>query len=231
MCNQVTVISTGLTDDLISFLTDNGVNLINADELAKTHNVKTNISPYTLKVIYFYLYVKFYSLNTNVYLSDFTDLFFQKDPFDLIQNTKPYVTSENHYMYDCETNKTWINICYNADVFNLLKKYQILNGGTIFGNRETVIDLLKELCTDMTHIISRIGNYQNIDQASLNKTVYFDQHRYNILSGYQIMNLAHFQHAKVEYGDYITINGKTPHVIHQYDVIKPLENYLYVKHQ
>ena len=33
----------------------------------------------------------------------------------------------------------------------------------------------------MGSIISRVGNYQNIDQASLNKVVYFDEYNYSIL--------------------------------------------------
>ena len=232
VCNNVTIICSGLSKDLTEYLEANDVNLVDAKELALKHNVQTNISPYTLKVIYFYLYTKHYSSASDVYLCDFTDIYFQKSPFELLQNTKPYVTSENHYICNCETNTTWIKLCYNNDIYNLLKKYQIINGGSILGNRETVVGLLKEMCADMTQIISRIGNYQNIDQASLNKTVYFDQYRYNILSNFEIMNMAHFGNAKVGLGkDAITINGNVPHVIHQYDVIKNLESELYVNHQ
>jgi hypothetical protein len=232
ICNNVTIICSGLSKDLTDYLENNKVNLIDAKELALKHNVQTNISPYTLKVIYFYLYVKNYSSASNVYLCDFTDIYFQKSPFDLIQNIRPYVTSENHFICNCETNTTWIKLCYNNDIYNLLKKYQIINGGSILGNRETVVNLLKEMCADMTQIISRIGNYQNIDQASLNKTIYFDQHRYNVLNDFEIINMAHFGNAKVDLNkEFITINGNVPHIIHQYDVIKTLENNLYVNHQ
>ena len=232
-CNTLTVISSGLTSELTTFLTENGVNIVNADTLSEKFNIQTTLSPYTLKVIYFYLYAKHISLASNVYLCDFTDVLFQKTPFSLIQNPKPYVTSENQYIADCQTNATWINLCYNNDVFNLLKKYQILNGGNIFGSRYSCTELLKEMCTDMTHIISRIGNYQNIDQASLNKTVYFDQQRYNILNNLEIVNLAHVSKtAKYSISESsIIINGTIPAVIHQYDFIKEIENYLYVKYQ
>lgn len=232
VCNNVTIICSGLTKDLTDYLHQHQINIIDASELSIRHRVQTNISPYTLKVIYFYLYCKHYSSASNVYLCDFTDIFFQKSPFELISNTKPYVTSENHFICNCETNTTWIKLCYNNDVYNLLKKYQIINGGSILGNRENVVSLLKELCADMTHIISRIGNYQNIDQASLNKSVYFDQYRYNILCNYEIMNLAHFKDAKVASTDKMfSINDSIPYVIHQYDVIKHLENQLYINHE
>jgi hypothetical protein len=114
----------------------------------------------------------------------------------------------------------------------LLKSYEIINGGSILGKLPEVTELLKEICVDMSQIISRIGNYQNIDQACLNKTVYFDKHRYNILNKYEIINLAHFTNAKVTEDEqgYIQINDNTPFVLHQYDVIKKLENELYLKY-
>jgi hypothetical protein len=228
-CNRLTIILSDPTDKLKHYLTLNNVNIVNSKELADKHNIQTSISPYTLKVIYFYIYTKFYSTASNVYLCDFTDVYIQKNPFNLIKNTKPYISSENYVIKNCQTNSTWINLCYNKDIYNLLKHFDILNGGSILGNKESCVNLLKEMCADMIQIISRIGNYQNIDQASLNKTVYFDLYRYNILNDFEIFNLAHFSNASVEYGDIIKINKHEPCIIHQYDVIKELENYLYVQ--
>jgi hypothetical protein len=227
-CDKLTIICSQMDYELIQFLNQNGVNIVNADDLAKNHNVQISISPYTLKVIFFYLYCKHYCTSTNVYLCDFTDIFFQKNLFELITNKKPYVTSENYLISKCQTNTTWINLCYNADIYNLLKKYEILNGGSIFGNLTSTTALLKEMCADMTQIISRVGNYQNIDQASLNKVVYFDRARYNILNALEIANLAHFENADtILEKNKIYINQKQPYVLHQYDVIKPLEAFLY----
>jgi len=227
-CDKLTIICSNLDKELTDFLKQNNVNLVDADEITLKYNVQTTISPYTLKVIFFYLYCKHYCQSTNVYLCDFTDLCFQKNLFELIKNKKPYVTSENYLIANCQTNTTWINLCYNADVYNLLKKYEILNGGSILGELTSAIALLKEMCADMTQIISRIGNYQNIDQASLSKVVYFDQARYNILNKLEIANLAHFGNAStVLKKDKVTINNTEPYVLHQYDVIKPLEKFLY----
>jgi hypothetical protein len=227
VADTVTVISSALSEDLIDYLKSNNVQIIDSHEIANKYNVIKTLSPYTLKMIYFYLYLKHYTNSNNVYLCDFTDIYFQKNPFDLIVNDKPYVTSENGLVESCQTNSTWINVCYNYDVFGLLSKKEILNGGNIFGNKEKVTDLLKELCLDMTQIISRIGNYQNIDQASLIKTVYFDEFRYNILNKYEIFNLANHRNSKVELKKKtIHINNTCSTVIHQYDAIKTLEQYL-----
>jgi hypothetical protein len=227
-CDKLTIICSQLDAALLDFLKSQEVNIIDASELASKFNVDISLSPYTLKVIYFYLYVKSVSKSTNVYMCDFTDIYFQKNLFDLIITNKPYVTSENFLINKCQTNTTWINICYNQDIYGLLNRYEILNGGSILGEREGVVSLLKEMCLDMTQIISRVGNYQNIDQASLNKVVYFDKFRYNILANFEIANLAHFGNAQVKLTpNNILVNGKQPCVIHQYDVIKSLEQFLY----
>lgn len=231
-CTTLTIISSGLTEELKEYLSSNNVNVVDANSLAEKFNIQTSLSPYTLKVIYFYLYCKHLTTSSKLYLCDLTDVYIQKSPFDLITNSNPYVTSENFNICNCPTNTTWLNLCYNSDIYNLTKKYEIINGGSILGNIESVTNLLKEMCTEMTYVISRIGNYQNIDQAVLNKVVYFDQQRYNILKKFEIANLAHFEKAKVDLTDsFIKINDKEPYVIHQYDVIKSLENYLYVKVQ
>lgn len=229
--NKVTIIGSQLGDDVLDYADKNGIHVYDSEFLSKKYNIQDSISPYTLKVIYFYLYCKHITKEGEVYLCDFTDMFFQKNVFDLIKNGKPYITSENKIINTCNTNSTWINICYNNDIFNLIGKQEILNGGSILGKREACVYLLDEMCKDMSSIISRVGNYQNIDQASMNKVVYFDQHNHNILKDREILNSAHSGNAKVtkEKGLY-SINGKIPYVIHQYDVIKDLEKELYEKY-
>ena len=192
--------------------------VIDARILATKYNVALGLSPYTLKVIFFYLYCKHYSKAEKVYLCDLTDVYFQKDPFLMSLEDKAYVTSENCLIRDCKTNAAWINHCYNADIYNILKDKEILNGGSILGEREKAVELLGEMCADMTQIIARVGNYPNIDQASMNKVVYFDQHRYGILNKKEVVNMAH----SPEDTDF-----HNTHIIHQYDVNKPLMNQLY----
>ena len=229
--NKVTIIGSQLGADVLKYAEDNNVTIYNSEILSKKYNVNDNISPYTLKVIYFYLYCKHVSKEEDVYLCDFTDVYFQKNVFELIKNNKPYVTSENKKINTCDTNTTWINICYNPDILNLLGKHEILNGGSILGKRDACLYLLDEMCKDMGSIITRIGNYQNIDQASMNKVVYFDQHNHNILKDGEILNCAHSGNAitKNVNGIY-SINNIASHVIHQYDVIKSLEKELYEKY-
>ena len=228
-CDTLTILGNKLGEEVLEYLKEQNVNYVDVLNISEKYNVNLEISSYTLKVIFFYLYCKNYSKATNVYLCDFEDIYVQKNVFDLIKNNKPYITSENNIISNCQTNYTWINLCYNQDIYNLLKNYEILNGGNILGQKETCVDLLKEICNDMTQIISRIGNYQNIDQASLNKVVRFDSYRYNILNNLEIANMAHLSKSEIEYGDLIKIDDIEPYVIHQYDFNKPLEKHLYEK--
>ena len=229
--NFVTIIGSDLSSDLINYAKDNGVNVYDSNLLSKKYNVQENISPYTLKVIYFYLYCKYVSKIYEVYLCDFTDVYFQKNIFELAKNHKPYVTSENKIINTCQTNSTWINICYNRDIFNMIGENEILNGGSILGKRQACLYLLDEMCKDMGSILSRIGNYQNIDQASMNKVVYFDLYNHNILRNGEILNSAHSGNAEVKkVNGLYSIDGKIPFVIHQYDVIKKIEKELYEKY-
>lgn len=59
--NKVTIIGSQLSDDVLKYAKDNGVSIYNSELLSKKYNVQETISPYTLKVIYFFLYCKYIS--------------------------------------------------------------------------------------------------------------------------------------------------------------------------
>jgi hypothetical protein len=146
----------------------------------------------------------------------------QRSPFELITTEKAYVTSENYKIGNCKTNMTWLQICYDSTILNLLKDKEILNGGSILGKRKACVYLLSEMMLDIASIIPRTNNYPVIDQAVLNKVVYFDQFNYVILRNHEIVNLA--------YSSSMTDFSKS-YVVHQYDVNKQLEAMLYDKYK
>jgi len=225
-----TIIGIDLSSDVIQFLTDEGVNIVDGRELVNKYNIDLNISPYTLKVVFFRLYCKHYTEAEKTYFCDLTDVYFNRDLFNIVTNKDTtYVSSEKELIKNCPTNTTWLNVCYNYDIINLLKEKEILNGGTVLGYRECCFELLDEMCKDMAQIIGRIGNYQNIDQASLNKCVYFNERKHTILTNNEILNCAHQEKLTVarDENNQYRLGSYIPYVIHQYDVIKPLEKLLY----
>ena len=82
-CDKITLINFNLPTDVIEFCKANEVNIIDANELALKYNVDVNLSPYTLKVIFFYLYIKHISKSTNMFMCDLTDVYIQKNVFDI----------------------------------------------------------------------------------------------------------------------------------------------------
>jgi len=217
--SKVTVIGVNLKNDTIKYLTDHNVNYVDALPIATKYNVDLNLSPYTLKVIFFYLYCNKISTADNVFLCDFTDVYFNKDVFKFA-TSKPMVFGEGQIIHKCQTNTTWINLCYNQDIYRLLLKYEIINGGAILGPRNTCIKLLKEMCLDISIILGKIGNYPNIDQAILNKVVRFDQFRYEIGSKLAVLNMAQIKEQKKWTVD------NSPAVFHQYDGHPDVEKFI-----
>lgn len=228
VCNNITVIDLNLNKEIKDFLHKENVNIFDANYFLTKNAVNPHLSPYTLKVIFFYLYCKHISNANNVYMADFTDVLFQSNPFDIIKNNKPYVIGENVLIKNCKVNSDWMNICFNHDIYNILKNNEILNGGMYLGSREAMVYLLSQMTVELQQIISRIGNYSIPDQAALNKLVYFDQHRYNILTGFELFNMAHFggESFKKNNGLY-SFKNIIPRVIHQYKSNKTLETQIY----
>lgn len=218
--NKVTIIGYNLKQDVLEFIIKNKCNYIDASFLSKKYSVDMSLSPYTLKVILFYLYIKNVSTAENVFLCDFTDVYFNKDIFQYVKPTKPMVFGEGKLIANCETNTTWINLCYNQDIYGLLRKYEIINGGAILGPRSYCTDLLKEMCLDSSVVIGKVGNYPNIDQAILNKVVRFDNYRYEVGPKEAVLNMAQIKEQK-------NWNSKNvPAVFHQYDGHPDVEGYI-----
>lgn len=203
------------------------VKVFSVDQIDKIYNVYTTLSPYTLKVLYFYLYCKYFSKANNVFLCDATDVFFNDDPFELVQeNVSLFI--EDQKIGNCPVNAEWMKICYNQDILNTLRNKSILNGGLILGSRVKCLDLLKEMYTDIAGVIGRIGNYRNLDQAVLNKVVYFDELNYHISRDNSMVNCAHISHLipKFEHGlidVFPDKDGIMPYVVHQYPCFKNLK--------
>jgi len=229
--SKVTVIGCNLKDDVVDYFKNNNVNYVNAHPIAEKYNVDLNLSPYTLKVIFFYLYCSKISTSENVFLCDFTDVYFQGDVFKDFYKTqgKPTVFHEIELIMNCKTNTTWMNLCYNTDIFNLTRGYEIINGGAILGHRERCAELLKEMCSDISIVIGRIGNYPNVDQAVLNKVVRFDYLRYNIWDYNTVANMAYVnvkRTVKIKNGKIVIDGSIIPVVVHQYDVNKDVERFI-----
>ena len=227
---KLTVIGVDLDAETIEYIEANNGTHINGRELSEKHNIDLTLSPYTLKVIFYTLYCKKYSKSENVFICDFTDVFFQRDIFYLVDEEKITVHSELEKIATCDTNSTWINTCFGQNVYNNIKDNEIINSGTFFGKREKINILLDKLCTEIIRALSYTGNYLIIDQPAMNKLVYEQPDIFKVRRDNKVYNLAHNTdtHFKVE-EDIISLNGYDSYVLHQYDVNPELKKFIYDK--
>lgn len=226
-CDKLTIISIGLSADVLEYLSYNNVFVVNGEEYIDKYKVDSKLSAYTLKVIMYYLYCKHECTADNVFLSDLTDVIFQGNPFALIKNDKPYVSIENSNVENCNTNSAWIKHCYNEDIYFLVKNKKIINSGIIFGTKKSIDTLLSDMMLEFQSIISRVGNYLIIDQAALNKIVYFNLTEYNILNNYEMLNMSHTNTVLTKKEVYLVNNEHYPCIIHQYKVNKQTEQMIH----
>lgn len=216
-CDKLTIIVLNIEQNLRDFLEQENVNIIEGSELAQKYNINTNISPFTLKVIFYYLYIKHYTKSKNVFICDITDNYFKGNVFNLLSEDKSiFVASEDNKIKNCDVNGTWIRTCYGEYIYNQIRDKNIINSGTLLGTRDECIAFLDKVTKDCNQILSKIS-YPIIDQAVYNKIVHLNEHKVNIISD-GIVNMSHLK-------DKTKID--TALVLHQYDIDEKLKQSIY----
>lgn len=225
----LTVIGVDLDPETISYLEKNKCKYVNGNELAKKHNIDLSISPYTLKIIFFTLYCKKYTDSDNIFIADFTDVFFQKNIFETIVEDKVTVHSEHKLIKDCQVNSTWFRIAYgNYDV----KDNEIVNSGTFYGSRKKVNEVLEKMCKEIGPILVRTNGYPTIDQTVMNKVIHDNPNLFIVGKDRKVFNLAHDDKTDFKVTDsLITVDGYESYVLHQYDVNEKLKEYIHKKYK
>jgi len=151
------------------------IHFVNFTELVKKYKV-ASLTPYNLKPILFYLYLK--ELNkdkkyTNALLTD-VDVIFQDDPFSVYEkiytNDSLVLSEERHFYRDCQTNSIWYRQGY-IDTYEQVKDKKILNCGVTIGSIEKLIEYQKQVANELSVVLAR-QNYFAYDQVILNYFVY-----------------------------------------------------------
>jgi len=226
----LTVIGVDLDRETIKYIEDNKGKYVDGRELSIKHNIDLTLSPYTLKVIFYTLYCKRYTDSDNVFICDFTDVYFQRDIFKLINDNKVTVHSELKKIETCPTNSTWINTCFGSEVYGNIKNNNIINSGTFYGKRKNINTLLDKMCTEVVRALGFCGNYLIIDQPAMNKLVYEQPDIFEVREDNKVYNLAHNTETDFTLKEnYISLNNYESYVLHQYDVNEKLKTFIYKK--
>jgi hypothetical protein len=156
-------------------LTSNKLHIVNFSELAKKYKV-ANLTPYNLKPVLFYLYLK--ELNkdkkyNNALLTD-VDVIFQDDPFSIYEKNytenKLILGEERHFYKNCQTNSIWYNQGY-ASTFKQVEDKKILNCGVTIGPIKSLIEYQKKVAEELSIVLAR-QDYFAYDQVILNYFTY-----------------------------------------------------------
>lgn len=109
---------------------------------------------------------------------DFSDIFFQKNPFEIIEklpNDKLILTSEGVVIGDQSWNSTVINSAFGPNVLNFLSAYEVLNCGVICGNPTAISELSDIVVSEYDRLGDNIKKIYGVDQALILKLIYHDQ--------------------------------------------------------
>lgn len=233
LTKELTFLYKNVDNNVLHFLKENNIRTYNVEFLDKQYNVNVGLSMYTLKTVYFYLYSKHVSLADNLLLTDCSDVYFNKNPFNLLKD-KILVFAEDEVIGKCQTNLIWMAHCYDREIASLTLNKIIVNGGLFLGKRKQCVDLFSEMMIEIKGVISRVGNYPNIDQAILNKVIHFGGVENYINRSKEVINFAHyinkFPCETTEKNGLLTIDNYIPTILHQYNRVKPLEQKIYSLH-
>ena len=219
----------------------NKFHFINFSELAQRYKV-ASLTPYNLKPVLFYLYLKELAKTSKYKTALLTDVdvVFQKDPFDeYVKRFDPadMVLSEERRLYsECDTNSIWYRQGYN-ETYSLVKDKKILNCGVTIGPIEGLIDYQKKVAAELSKVLAR-RNYFAYDQVILNHLTYVDkQLHFNVLAHLNdfIIHLSQAEEGAETYAikDELVINTTTnaPYVIlHQFDKRELLKPFIVKKY-
>jgi hypothetical protein len=210
---SIVVLCNNVSTNLLEFLKSYNVEIINCN----LFNVKYKTSPFNNKIIYTYLFLKSKKEKfnfTNILFCDIGDMYFQINPFKLLNN-KIYVSLETDQIKHCPVNREWLKICYGEDITKTIERNIVINSGFILGSYTQLLNLFHNMTKDMSQIFSKI-NYPITDQAILNKLVYYDKLECH-LGKQTVINISQYK-GPLKFGK---------NIVHQYKVNKELTQAIY----
>lgn len=223
-----------ITDQVNEFTGFSKIIPVNIFEMSKKYRINLNLTPFNLKPILYYFFLKDYKDECNVLLTD-VDVVFQDDPFKILDevSTDTFIICEENKLYsECDTNTTWFNMGYASD-YDKVKDKKILNCGITIGNKESIKDYQKQVSYELQKVLAR-QYYFAYDQVILNVLYYvFDSIKPTILShgNDYIVHLAHVKDSdltdeNVKDTKLYAANNKLYPIVHQFNE-RPLLSNMY----
>jgi len=168
---------------------------------------------------------------SNIMLCDIRDVIAQSDPFEGIKSE--LITGEEfNTIGHCKMNSTWLELAYSKKTAIAMEHYQVLCAGVTLGPKRRVEQYLDIFCEETLDIIrkKRTSYLSNIDQAIHNKIIRHSPHLAFQASPHNgsigTIGCTPRQAISITELQKISINGRDPSIIHQYDRIPELNRHI-----
>lgn len=227
-----------LTDRVDQYSGFNKIIPVDIFSLVNKYNIRiNNLTPYNLKPIVYYLFLKDFKENcNNVFLTD-VDVVFQSDPFSILEEvaTDTFIICEEAKKYsECDTNTTWFKMGYEPD-YSKVENHKILNCGLTIGTKESVQDYQKQVAEELEKVLAR-QYYFAYDQVILNLLYYVQKSINPIILSHGNNFMVHLAHVKDEEitnenfvdGKLLASNRQPFPIVHQFNE-RPFLNEYYNK--
>lgn len=221
-----------ITDQCNEFSDFSNVKPVDIFEFAKKHKISLNLTPYNLKPVLYYLFLKNFNQDCNVLLTD-VDVVFQEDPFKILENvnTDTFIICEEKKLYsECDTNTIWFNMGYREH-YNRVVNNKILNCGITLGNIKSITDYQKQVAYELQRVLAR-QPYFAYDQVILNVLYYVNKSITPTILPHGNDYVVHLAHVgdneltkeNVKNAMLYAANGKPYPIVHQFNERPVLSN-------
>lgn len=157
----------------------------------------------------------------NVLLTDSRDVVVQRNPFERIRH-KVISGLEEKKIGDCPMNSDWIRHVYGANISSDMADHRIVCCGVTLGPVREVEAYLLAMTREIWKCLPKVALIAQYDQGIHNYLIYSDRidveltdNRAGIIASLHHENPEHIQTDRAE--GVITVRGKTPAIVHQYD--------------
>lgn len=154
-------------------------------------------------------------------VSDGRDVVLQADPFDRL-GARLMTGQEEKCVENCPTNAGWIRDLYGERVARELAAKPILCSGVSLGKRQPMLDYLDAMTREIWRLFPQIGVRGYFDQAVHNRVIHGLGHPVEPTLSEQglIATLGLMAPTRIAWDESragVSVYGKTPAIVHQYD--------------
>lgn len=236
-CRVILVCSRNIDTQTIEYLDQNKIEFVKWNYYNKSDSHLLNERHRAYSLILQSLETK----PSNILIADVRDVFFQFEFFSKIReyyekynlNKKIIFFSEtdNKTIGSCLTNSFWFKYSFGSKKYKKVLNEKVLCAGTLIGDYKEIINYLNLQADHLQYICSRklFGRILDSDQAIHNHIYYYDLKsldQRNIDNSFFVSTLANLDISQINISNPIRIKDVPSHILHQYDRIIPLNNFI-----